>query len=80
MKKILVTLSFLLFTASMVMVTQGQAGSGFCYICKSGSSCQYCESPSGKDTQDDRKYCKNKGCDIGGTASCPTAANYTVCR
>jgi len=52
-----------------------------CYICTSGSSdnCKnYCRY-SGSDNQDNRKKCQKAGCKIGGTASCPSAANYKVC-
>lgn len=52
-----------------------------CYICTSGSAdhcrdyCRYI----GSDTFDNRKKCQDKGCKVGGTASCPTASNYKVC-
>ncbi len=54
------------------------AGDG-CYICKSSSKdgIQQCKYGS-SDTQDKRKQCKKAGCDIGGTASCSTAANVKV--
>ena len=52
-----------------------------CYICSSGSSdaCKnYCKY-SGSDTAENRKKCQAAGCKVGGTASCPTAANYKIC-
>ena len=52
-----------------------------CFNCGSGSSngCKQCKSRSGKDTQQDRKICKDLGCKITGTGSCSTAANVKVC-
>lgn len=52
-----------------------------CYICTSGSTdiCRdYCRY-TGSDTFDNRKKCQDKGCKVGGTASCPSASNYKVC-
>jgi hypothetical protein len=52
-----------------------------CYICTSGSAdiCRdYCRY-TGSDTFDNRKKCQDKGCKVGGTASCPSASNYKVC-
>ncbi|MGE0735962.1 MAG: hypothetical protein AB7G15_09500 [Alphaproteobacteria bacterium] len=52
-----------------------------CYICTSGSS-SYCKNQCayrGKDTQENRKRCRDAGCKIGGTTSCSTAANIKVC-
>jgi len=50
-----------------------------CYICTRGSSCgQYCRYGS-SDTGDKRKACRKAGCKIGGTASCPSAANVRIC-
>ena len=60
--------------------SESEAGSGFCFMCGSGSSCDYCISPSGKDTQADRKYCKSKGCKISGYTTCSGAANYKYCK
>jgi hypothetical protein len=80
---------FLTVFASALSLTLGFAGSASadtCFICKSSSStnkcdkANYCESASGKDTSDDRKKCREAGCDIGGTASCPSAANVKVCK
>jgi hypothetical protein len=53
-----------------------------CFNCGSGSSngCKQCRSRSGKDTQQDRKICKDMGCKITGYGSCSTAANVKVCR
>jgi len=50
-----------------------------CYICKGGSSCgDQCRYGS-KDTFEARKACEKKGCKIGGTKSCSTAANAKTC-
>jgi hypothetical protein len=50
-----------------------------CYICTRGSACgQYCRYP-GRDSWAKRKKCIAAGCKIGGTASCPTAANVRIC-
>jgi hypothetical protein len=62
----------LLFAVPAVSLADG------CYICSGGSSCQQCRYGA-KDTQDARKACEKKGCKIGGTASCSTAANVKVC-
>ena len=52
-----------------------------CYICKPGSSanCKHYCKYRGDDDWENRKKCQKAGCDIGGTASCPTGANYQVC-
>ncbi len=81
MKKIIlvafaVSFSFMIFTLNSNNVT---AGPGLCFLCGSGSSCQQCPSPSGKDTSNDRKACEKRGCKITGTASCSTAANVKKC-
>ena len=63
--------------APAVSVTPA-AASG-CYICTRGSACgSYCRY-SGRDTWDNRKKCRQAGCKIGGTASCPTGVNIKVC-
>jgi len=80
MKKIILFSAAIIFSLSLIFINQIKADSGFCYMCSSGSSCQYCKSASGKDTSADRKACENKGCKISGTASCPTAANVKVCN
>lgn len=81
MKKILFGIGLFLFSAFMILSTTDRvsAGSGLCFLCGSGSSCEQCPSPSGKDTFDDRKACQNKGCKVSGTASCSTAANVKKC-
>ena len=33
----------------------------------------------GEDDWENRKKCEKAGCDIGGTASCPTEGGYQVC-
>lgn len=53
-----------------------------CYICSSGSAphcADYCRY-TGDDTGAARARCRRMGCRIGGTASCPTAVNVTICR
>jgi hypothetical protein len=83
MKKVIfLSTAFILAMIMIVVIQTGNttADSGFCYTCGSGSDCQYCKSESGKDTSEDRKACEKKGCKITGTASCPTAANYKVCK
>jgi hypothetical protein len=81
-KLIFLSASFILAMALIVVIQSRSttADSGFCYTCESGSDCQYCKSASGKDTSEDRKACEKKGCKVSGTASCPTAANYKVCK
>lgn len=56
------------------------ASADLCFLCGSGSSCQQCKSPSGKDTSQDRKACENMGCKISGYSSCSTAANVKKCN
>ena len=66
-----------------VALLAGPALAGdLCFNCGSGSSngCKQCKSRSGKDTQQDRKTCKDLGCKISGTSSCSTAANVKVCQ
>ena len=63
-----------------VLALSTAALADLCFICRSGGSCgQYCRAPGGSDTQAARESCKKRGCEIGGTASCPTAANVKVC-
>lgn len=69
-----------LFLATGAFATEARADG--CYICSSGSSAScadYCRY-SGSDTQEARDRCRRMGCRIGGTASCPSAANVTICR
>jgi hypothetical protein len=79
-----------LFTAAAIALfglagMASSASADTCFMCKSSSSkdkcagADYCKSVSGKDTSDDRKKCRELGCDIGGTSSCPTSANRKVC-
>ncbi len=78
MKKYLILAAL---AAASFLVTASPANADGCYICSSGSSdaCKnYCRY-SGSDTQDNRKKCQNAGCKIGGTASCPSAANVKIC-
>jgi hypothetical protein len=76
MRSILAAAVVALIAALAPQATRAADG---CYICTSGSSCgQYCRYGS-SDTQDKRKACRKAGCKIGGTASCPSAANIRVC-
>ncbi|PKA05870.1 hypothetical protein CH375_02760 [Leptospira ellisii] len=64
-----------LFASSRTISADG------CYICTTGStdSCRdYCRYV-GSDSFDNRKKCQDRGCKVGGTASCPSASNYKVC-
>ena len=64
---------------STLATAAGPAVADGCYICTRGSSCgQYCRY-AGRDGWDKRKKCIAAGCKIGGTASCPSAANVRIC-
>lgn len=66
---------------SVLLLAATPAAADHCYVCSSGSSdaCKnYCKY-SGSDTAENRKKCQAAGCKVGGTASCPTAANYKIC-
>lgn len=66
-------------TLLMAPASPASARTGNCYICTSGSACgSYCRY-AGKDTWNNRKKCRQAGCKIGGTASCPTGVNIKVC-
>lgn len=68
-----------LFAIAAVPATLAGARADGCYICTSGSSCgNYCRY-AGRDSWEKRKACRKAGCKIGGTASCPTAANVRIC-
>jgi len=56
-----------------------RASADGCYWCHKGSSCDQCPYGS-SDTQDARKACEAKGCKIGGTQACSSAANIKSCR
>lgn len=60
---------------------QGSAEANGCYICKPGSSeaCRHYCSYRGEDDWENRQKCQKAGCEIAGTASCPTGGNYKVC-
>jgi hypothetical protein len=81
MKKILFVAAIFLFSMFVYVYNMDSvtASSGFCFLCGSGSSCEQCPSPSGKDTWDDRKACEKKGCKVSGTTSCSTAVNVKKC-
>ena len=81
MKKIFLGIGLFLLSAFMILSTTDKvsADSGLCFLCGSGSSCEQCPSPSGKDTWDDRHKCESKGCKVSGTTSCSTAANVKKC-
>ncbi len=75
-------LAILLTAFAFVTVAAPRLFADGCYICGSGSSdaCKnYCRY-SGSDTFANRKLCQQRGCKVTGTASCPTAVNYKVCR
>lgn len=67
--------------AAFFAAPTGAAASEGCYICTSASSggCQQCPYGS-KDTSEARKACEKRGCKIGGTKSCSTAANAKTCE
>ncbi len=68
-----------LLSGGLAAVSPGPASADGCYICTRGSACgQYCRY-AGRDGWDKRKKCIAAGCKIGGTASCPTAANIRIC-
>jgi hypothetical protein len=83
MKRFVMVLGAALFLVN-VMLAGGAAAGDTCFICTrdSGGDCEgagYCD-PGGSDTGDNRKKCQEKGCKIGGTASCPSGANVKVCK
>lgn len=81
MKRIVLIASLFVFSLAVLstMSSTVNAGSGVCFLCGSGSSCQQCPSPSGKDTFNDRKAWERRGCKVSGTASCSTAVNVKKC-
>ncbi|MDB4927661.1 MAG: hypothetical protein JWM10_145 [Myxococcaceae bacterium] len=77
------TIRFLLASLALlaVVATSRTASADGCYICERGSSsaCRdYCRY-SGAESYENRHRCEARGCRIGGTASCPGAANLRVC-
>ena len=66
--------------ASGLALPSAALASEGCYICASGSTggCQQCQYGS-KDTSEARKACQKRGCKIGGTKACSTAANAKTC-
>ena len=75
MKNVLRVAAMVLSLLALVLVAT-PAKAALCFNCGSGSSngCKQCRSRSGKDTQKDRKICKDLGCKITGYGSCSTAA------
>ncbi len=72
-------LAALLLPGLIALGVPAPAAADGCYICTRGSACgQYCRY-AGRDSWDKRKKCIAAGCKIGGTASCPTAANVRIC-
>lgn len=74
---------FVLATLALlgVVASSRAASADGCYICERGSSAacrDYC-AYSGSDTYQNRHRCEARGCRIGGTARCPSAANLRVC-
>ncbi|MEJ2121851.1 MAG: hypothetical protein P8Z76_14325 [Alphaproteobacteria bacterium] len=79
MKRLTIKRLYVLLAALLVWTAAPLPAEAGCYICTSGSSCgQYCRY-GGSDTGAKRKGCRKAGCKIGGTASCPTAANVRIC-
>jgi hypothetical protein len=82
MKKIILFTATVVAGAALALlisfdpVHNAYAGDG-CYNCSSSSSANQCRY-YGSDTQDQRKKCKDMGCEITGTSSCSTAANVKV--
>lgn len=78
MRSFILSLSLAL-TAAVLAPGTALASEG-CYICKSGSSgaCQQCRYGA-RDTSEARKACERRGCKVGGTKSCSTAANAKTC-
>ncbi len=74
-------LTIALLALLMLALLPSAAMADLCYSCSSGSKkgCKQCRSRSGKDTQKDRKICKDMGCKVSGTSSCSKAANVKVC-
>ncbi|MEQ8350352.1 MAG: hypothetical protein RH862_02640 [Leptospiraceae bacterium] len=80
-ESILKLASLAIFVLLGAFLIPGSVQADGCYICKPGSSANckhYCKF-RGDDDWENRKKCQKAGCDIGGTASCPTGANYQVC-
>ncbi|XDD50605.1 hypothetical protein AB3N59_02020 [Leptospira sp. WS92.C1] len=79
MKTMRISFFILIILISFFSITRLSADG--CYICTSGSTdicrdyCRYL----GSDSFDNRKKCQDRGCKVGGTASCPSASNYKVC-
>ncbi|MEN9798185.1 MAG: hypothetical protein RL653_1881 [Pseudomonadota bacterium] len=72
-------LALSLTAASLAWLTPASALADGCYICKRGSTCgEQCRYGS-KDTSEARKACEKRGCKVGGTKSCSTAANAKTC-
>ena len=76
--------TYLLIVAAAMLFLGAPVGSAYadgCFLCKPGSSeaCKHYCHYRGEDNWENRQKCQNAGCDIGGTASCPSAANYKVC-
>ncbi|MCU0821127.1 MAG: hypothetical protein MUC95_01480 [Spirochaetes bacterium] len=83
MKKIIILAAVVITCLSIVIFSSPvptEASGGLCFLCGSGSTCEQCPSPSGKDTWDDRKACEAKGCKVSGYTSCSGAANINYCK
>jgi hypothetical protein len=73
-----------LVTLALVLSAVPASAGGLCFICKKTSTRQcteavYCKSGSGGDTPEDRRRCREAGCDIGGSATCPTGGEAKIC-
>ena len=77
MRSLLLALS--LSAVSLAWLTPAPARADGCYICKRGSSCGEQCRYGAKDTSEARKACEKRGCKVGGTKSCSTAANAKTC-
>ena len=81
MRKFIATAACVLSCLALLLIAPPAAAGDGCYICSSGSSngCKQCRYGS-SDTSAARKACRAKGCKVGGTTSCSTAANVKVCK
>lgn len=77
MKKLVSAVLYAMVLCGAGVASQARADG--CYICTGGSSCGEQCRYGGSDTGDARKACEKRGCKIGGTKSCSTAANVKTC-
>jgi len=79
MRRLVLAFALTLSVAGPLLAPAAAFASEGCYICQRGSSCGEQCSYGAKDTSEARKACEKKGCKIGGTKSCSTAANVKTC-